>query len=347
MVNGKNNDEGINMIEIKGNKLVVSFPEVHAAAKGSIEFQRTLRIPDDNRSYDLPPGLGNFPLQHVDDFSDKLPERWSHHGGVFFPMYQAEAMWINFSGGYPMAIKIAAGKINAVTGKEWNNTLHDDPQDYVVTPEQPWLDGYNVSDDMIRQFVAMPLGEGYTAEEQLTGEAIFGGLQIIAYPMKAEVYEKIMSKPKGMDVLCKSMVMEPSFIPNMDKVMDMGLAPGGLMKQEIYDDEYGIDVWDTDNASRCYVHIMNSEQYHHVTGSQAPYKSPTAKEYTNAGLPWFDYYDEGKKSLPGSGKLAGLDSVAVKGIKKGEKPLPENSPVSPTNTVHLGTKKKPVREGIF
>ncbi len=29
---------------------------------------------------------------------------------------------------------------------------------------------------MIRQFVAMPLGEGYTAEEQLTGEAQHGGL---------------------------------------------------------------------------------------------------------------------------------------------------------------------------
>jgi len=98
------------MIEIKDNKLVVSFPDVHPAAKGTIEFQRTLRIPDDNRSYDLPPGLGKFPLKHVDDYTSKLPERWIHHGGIFFPMYQAEAMWINFSGDYPMAIKVAAGK---------------------------------------------------------------------------------------------------------------------------------------------------------------------------------------------------------------------------------------------
>jgi hypothetical protein len=31
----------------------------------------------------------------------------------------------------------------------------------VVLPEQPWLDGYCVEKGYIRQFVAMPLGEGY------------------------------------------------------------------------------------------------------------------------------------------------------------------------------------------
>ena len=53
-------------------------------------------------------------------------------------------------------------------------------------PEQPWLDGFNVSEDFIRQFIAMPLGEGFTAEEQITGKAEHGGLQIIVYPMKHE-----------------------------------------------------------------------------------------------------------------------------------------------------------------
>ncbi|MGI9015482.1 MAG: hypothetical protein ACR2HR_00005 [Euzebya sp.] len=41
----------------------------------------------------------------------------------------------------------------------------------------------------IRQFVAMSLGEGYTVEEQLSGAAEWGGIQIIAYPMKAAVWE--------------------------------------------------------------------------------------------------------------------------------------------------------------
>ena len=62
------------------------------------------------------------------------------------PMWQAEAMWIHFGTryDYPFAVKIAAGKINAVCGENWRDGLHRDPQDYVVVPRQPWLDGFSV-----------------------------------------------------------------------------------------------------------------------------------------------------------------------------------------------------------
>ena len=58
------------MLELKKNSLVFSFPDVHPAAKLTVTFQRTLRIPDDERTYPLPPGLGDFPLRHVDDYAD-------------------------------------------------------------------------------------------------------------------------------------------------------------------------------------------------------------------------------------------------------------------------------------
>jgi hypothetical protein len=139
----------------------------------------------------------------VDDFADRLPAVLLRRGGVVMPMWQAEAMWIHFAGalgdtasGYPFAVKIATGKINAVTGQAWAEPLQREPQDYVVTPRQPWLDGYCVEKGIIRQFVAMPLGQGYTVEEQLTGAAEHGGLQIVAYPMKAEVYERLQRKPE-------------------------------------------------------------------------------------------------------------------------------------------------------
>ena len=111
------------MIELRNDELIFRFPEVHADAICTIGFQRTLRIPDDNRDYPLPPGLETFPLNHVDDYKDKVPEAWDEHGGIFFPMYQAEAMWINLDGEYPMAVKVAAGKIDALTGENWNNEL--------------------------------------------------------------------------------------------------------------------------------------------------------------------------------------------------------------------------------
>lgn len=54
--------------------LVFRFPAVHAKAECRIDFQRTLRIPDDNREYSLPPGLDRFPVVHVNDYGDKLRE---------------------------------------------------------------------------------------------------------------------------------------------------------------------------------------------------------------------------------------------------------------------------------
>ena len=174
------------MIELKNNRLCVSFPEIHKDASCSVDFQRTLRVPDDNQDYPLPAGLGQFPLYPVDDYP--VSATWVKHGGVFLPMYQSEAMWINFdsSSGYPFAVKIAAGKINAVTGCTWSNDLSPDPQDYVVLPDQEWLDGFSVAKSVVRQFVAMPLGQGVTAEEQISGEDKWGGLQLIFYPMKAK-----------------------------------------------------------------------------------------------------------------------------------------------------------------
>ena len=323
-------------IELNDDQLIFRFAGVHEEAELAIGFQRTLRIPDDNRRYPLPPGLGRFPLSRVDDYPENLPDRWSKHGGVFTPMYQAEALRINFHGYYPMAVKIAAGKVNAVTGETWEEELSGEPQDYVVVPGQPWLDGFCVEKGLIRQFVAMPLGEGFTAEEQLTGEAEHGGLQIAVYPMKTSIYEERLRQ--RLERL-KDGEISPRGSP------DMGLAPGGLMRQEIYEDEYGIDAWDTSTSSRCFVHIVNSVQLLHLTGCQPPSKPPTAQDYTRARLPWFDCYGGDLKALQGAKKLAELDSVAAVKLKKGEGFLPDNDPVTPAVVKKLN--RRMVREGVF
>lgn len=330
------------MIELKKDRLVFAFPEVHEDAVCGIEFQRTLRIPDDNRPYPLPPGLGQFPIAHVEDHASRLPPEWSRHGGVLLPMYQAEALWICFSAGdgrwssaeYPFAVKIAAGKIDAVTGGSWTNDIHQNPQDYVVVPDQPWLDGFCMQKGLIRQFVAMVLGQGYTAEEQITGKAEHGGLQFIVYPMKRERYQELLKKRH---IGLRRFSLEESLCLSCGS---MGLAPGGLMRQEIYEDHYGFDAWDTTVSSRCFVHILNSMQWQKATGKAVPGKPPAAAQYTDAGLPWFDYYDEKQSALAGADKLAQLDSVAAKGVKKGEQPLPNNEAVNPPVVVKLGSQKQ-------
>lgn len=341
------------MIELKNDTLVFSYPEVHEHAVLGIEFERTLRIPDDAKDHPLPPGLGAFPLRHVDDFARNVPEEWLEHGGVMLPMYQSEALWLSFRYGpwgsrrYPFAVKVATGKINAVTGAEWKAGLNRKPQDYMVVPEQPWLDGYCVEKGVIRQFVAMPLGTGYSAEEQITGAAEYGGIQIIAYPMRREAYERLR-KEQGVDVYRLAMAAPP-MASRVGISFDMGLAPGGRMRQKIYDDPHESDVWDLEHSSRCFMHIANSLVWRGITGQAPPTVPPTAKEYTDAGLPWFDLYDEHMPALEGGEQLAGLKSVKQLGEEKGDVPLPENQSVDPQNVkkLRLGLKKNQVREGVF
>lgn len=343
------------MIELKANRLAFSFPEVHAHARLEITFQRTLRIPDDDRTYPLPPGLGAFPLRHVDDFAARVPSLWLEHGGVMLPMYQAEALWLNFTSGYdserqvsyPLAIKVATGKIDAVTGKTWSAGLHRDPQDYMIAPRQPWLDGYCVQRGVIRQFVAMPLGTGYSAEEQISGKAEHGGLQLVVYPMRRAVFERRFPKS---EVRAAATLSCPAPMARLraSAAPDMGLAPGGRMKQEIYADPFDFDDWDTSQSSRCFVHIANSEGWKAMTGEAPPYLPPTAAEYTRHHLPWFDYYDETTPALKGSGILAKLKSVLSMGRDKRDQALPENESCAPANVLKLGTRVgDQVREGSF
>ena len=334
------------MIELSHDRLVISLPEVHARAEMRIDFQRTLRIPDDDREYPLPAGLGRFPLRHVDDFAGRVPRAWIEHGGVMLPMYQSEALWLHFRGEYPFAVKIAAGKINAVSGEGWRDGLHRDPQDYMIVPEQPWLDGYCVEKGIIRQFVAMPLGSGYSAEEQITGEADYGGLQIEAYPMKREVYERLRQERA---VLSRSFAAASLELCATRAAPDMGLAPGGRMRQEIFDDRFRLEDWDTRHRARCFVHIANSMTWRAITGSPPPTVPPTAKEYQAAHLPWFEYYSEGSTAVGGSSILEKLKSVAQLGKDKGDVPLPDNESVEVGEVVALrkGLKKGQVREGVF
>lgn len=202
--------------------------------------------------------------------------------------------------------------------------------------EQPWLDGFCVLKGLIRQFVAMPLGQGYTAEEQLTGNAEHGGLQLVAYPMKAARYEEMMTG-------VRLRPPEPLYSMAPDDSPEMGLAPGGLMRQEIHEGSV------RPRRSRCFVHILNSAQYREVTGCRPPHEPPTAEEYDRAGLPWFEYYDEYRRALDGAPILAGLDSVDARRVKEGHEPPAggESLPAPARHVVKLGPNRTRDHEGRF
>jgi hypothetical protein len=86
-------------------------------------------------------------------------------------------------------IKIHVGGINAVSGEpsvpnaatalRRRNLLKNGAsvQDYIVVPDQLWLDGIAVKPGQVRQFVAMRVGTGHSVEAQMTGEETTAGIQ--------------------------------------------------------------------------------------------------------------------------------------------------------------------------
>jgi hypothetical protein len=326
-----------------------------------VSFQRTLRIPDDGKSYPLPPGLSTFPLEHVDDHAKSVPPAWTKRGGVMMPMHQAEALWLHFSTHYPCALKVAAGKINAVSGKPWSAGLRKTPQDYVVLPGQPWLDGYCVEKGLIRQFVAMPLGKGYSAEEQITGKAEHGGVQLQVYPLRASVYfkESVRAKlPKKLADILASLLPVPELLPRPRVIANMrsettacyamaappasmGLGAGGLMHQDIYEDERPLADYDLAVTSRCFVHLCNSAAWKAITGSPPPSCPITAQTYARYNLPWFDYYRDDLDTVNGAPELANLKTVAQLHNAIETVPLPENGTVAPRKLVQFGNARRP------
>jgi hypothetical protein len=312
-------------------KKVTRILDHHLITSGGLQisFERTLRIPDDGNVYPLPPSLGSFPIYNVEDFFDKVPEEWREKGGYFIPMYQREAMWLNFSGSIN-AMVINAGNINAITGKDTSETLDGEVQNYIVAPSQPWLDGFNVGDGYIRQFVAMPLGQGYSVEEQLSKEKAAGGVSFIIYSAKPGLIpeeDEELNYSKFSECMVMESIMEDS----------MSLAAGGKMKQEIYPDEYGIDTWDLDNRVEINIHIANSEMFEKITGTLPPSSPITAEEYNEYGYPWFDLYNEGKGDIPAS-ELFGT----VKSIKEidEEKDLRHEDPSIKIHDHQIVTLKK-------
>ena len=312
--------------------VVVQGNAVRVGGRAAVTFQRTLRIPDDGRVYPLPPGLGRLPVSRARDFPDRVPDDWKDDSVVFVPMHQREALWIAFEGARwkPNAVQVGVGRVNAVSGTPWEDHLTGSPQNYLVCPDQPWIDGVNVGSGVIRQFVAMPLGLGYTVEAQVTGEERFGGVQIRVYEPKPGRFPDQPPPTRGRVVEegMVAMAMSP-----------MGLAAGGTMRQKIYPDPYGLDVWDQERFGEVVVHIVNSARFREITSREPPPSPIDAKTYTDYGFPWFDLYDEQAGDVDAPADLSSVKSVRRKDRESGRdaaQPDPATPEISPGQVKCLG-----------
>ena len=262
-------------------------------------FHRTLRVPDNKREFKLPAGLGLFPIRAVSDFPD-CPRNWVRDRAFFIPMYAREALWIGFDGAYwkPNAVQIGAGNVNVLTGEGWDETLREDPQNYVVCPEQSWLDGFHSETGHVRQFVATLLGRGSTVEEQLSDANPSGGLHIAVWEPKTGRFPNVPPSRKSDSSL---------FMQNAGA--EMGMAAGGRIRQKIYPDPHGVAVWDQDSRTAARVYVLDSLSYSKVTAEPAPPSPITAELYKEYGLPWFELWDHDRDDTPPGGRLSGIQTL--------------------------------------
>lgn len=294
-----------------------------------VSFERTLRVPDDGKEYPLPPGLGEFPIFKVKDFKDRVPKEWLEYplkDSYFIPMYQREALWMSFSAGIPTAVKIGLGRTDVLTGKKFSENLNKRKanQNYLVAPNQPWLDGINSGNDVIRQFVAIPLGMGYTVEEQLNKKKPMGGIQFRVFDAKPGKFPTPDRRVYGNDMVLDSCC----------ECSSMGLGAGGAITQKIYPDEYGYDTWNLTKVSEARVFIVNSMDFEQITGYKPPSTPISAQLYAEYGFPWFELYDEQKKDI-NPGQFGKVKTVKQMDKKKGFSAQQDDTSVEVTNLVGI------------
>lgn len=351
----------------------------------NISFHRTVRVADNGTVNSLPPSLGTFPLYNIADFKNMPPEI-AGKGGLLMSMDQREAMWVSFSSDVPFAVKLYAGGINAVSGEPVDETEvtlmrrlkllqgYKSIQDYVVVPNQLWLDGIASADGQVRQFTAVKMGMKYTVEAQITGKELVGGLQIAATPASFAEFKHrytVMPKPAGtphfqifistltgklitLTVSALHTVEEVKFVvQNKDgtptymqrfifagrqledghtlnqyhiiemstihlvlrlcgggggaKGHEMGIAPGGLIKQTVVKDRHDPAIWETDCTTSFNVQILYPTLFKQLTGLDPPATPVTAKTYAQYGLPYYDICDEEPSGI--AGNFDGIKSV--------------------------------------
>ena len=417
------------IIECAGSRVqlpvTIEDDQIRVGRHCKISFKRTLRIPEDGKDYPLPADFGRLPIHRVEDYAEKVPDKWLSEGGFFVPLYQKEALFLEFEGKKwrPCAAKIAVGRVNAVTGDKYDEKIRPHKQDYVVIPDQKWLDGINSGDGRVGQFVAMPLGKGFTVEAQVTDEEVHGGFQLTVFDPKKDRFteedpeqlamrkmkldqrksrpdqlmsrrssedaitstdailsapgkqdsgdydidaqiDQIMSDMEGKEKFITQLQKKPDMgeapepncradsfdglmargdepqpnetfddidallreldaeIPGYEstvgrKVVEMGIAKGGSIKQAIVEDTYGSESWDEGHSGSIVIHLVNSEVYQIITGKQAPPTPVTAEQYAKHDIPWFDYYDESVPALAPAKPLQYVRSIGAMEMARG------------------------------
>jgi len=258
-----------------------------------VGIQRTLRVPDDGGEYPLPPSLGRLPVRSAAEYPALVRHAAREPDHFLVPIHLQDAAWIQFDGlrTDPRAVGIAVGTVDAITGQPWSGGLQASPQNYLVVPYQPWLDGFKVRKGVVRQFVAVRLHGGESVEHQLTGRDE-GGITLASFLPKPGMLGENAAPRKP-----------------ARQTRELGVGAGGRIGQRLYPDPFGPRTWERAPDRVIHVHLIDAGEFTRVTGEPVP-RSPTdADTYSRFGLPWFEVYDSARGELPATANLSTIKSV--------------------------------------
>ncbi|KAI3323928.1 hypothetical protein HD806DRAFT_78228 [Xylariaceae sp. AK1471] len=162
-----------------------------------ITLERTLRLPEDDKSYNCPLPLGPIPFLRSSqpDTEKPVPE-------VQICLYQREALLLKFCrASRPLRaptedLSDSKDEMFAVGVLGGSSTSSDTPseetmkhiqQTSVVVPKQNLLPGWPSGTGYSQQFVAMPLGDNYSTEYQTSQTEQYGGMQLMITPKFLEI----------------------------------------------------------------------------------------------------------------------------------------------------------------
>lgn len=129
-------------------------------------------------------------------------------------------------------------------------------QDYIVVPDQKWIDGVATAPGQVKQFVAMPIGTGTSIETQMNGEETSAGIQfditrldpLLSGPKdninvmvkelggkisnyflsrfsRVETLKSFVKAKVGVDVACQTLVWASQNLKGMDYSLHQFQAP--------------------------------------------------------------------------------------------------------------------------
>jgi hypothetical protein len=205
-----------------------------------VSFQRTRLV--DAGPGTPPQSYGAVPVAATHEPSD---------GDVAIGLRMDEGLWLAFEPlDAPVALRVAAGNVDAVTGRAWSESMSATPQNYVVVPPQTALDGVQVGSDHARPFSAL-------RRECADGACVT--LRLIAIPHVPTLPPTTARAVEPVQPL-RSAGRETG---------DDASHGGGVVPQTIVRDPHGLAVWDVSRAASARVAILTPEVFTKLTGAES------------------------------------------------------------------------------